>query len=51
MGGRFQKTALRIILAGEYENYEQALIIADLKNTERKKESFMQNVCKELLKK
>ena len=47
---RIQKTALRIILAGEYENYEQALIIAELQTLKERRKFLCKKFAKNCLK-
>ena len=47
---RIQKTALRIILAGAYENYEQALMIADLQTLKERRKVLCKKFAKNCLK-
>ena len=42
---RVQKAAIRLILGERYETYEDGLLRANLRVSERKKRKIVQNLC------
>ena len=47
---KIQKTALIIILAGEYENYEQGLMVTDLQTLKERRKVLCKKFAKNCLK-